>query len=156
MREWGIEQVVRDSRIAMIYEGTNEIQAIDLLVRKVMADEGAGLARLLSRLAADLDGARLFDRQLRAAMDRLQSLTAAVCAAARGDAEQPYWIAGDYLRATALVLLGWAWCRIGASAAGAEPRWQAPRLAFERWVWPELALRLDIIESNSRETAAAA
>ena len=37
MREWGIEQIVRDARVAMIYEGTNEIQAIDLLVRKVLA-----------------------------------------------------------------------------------------------------------------------
>jgi alkylation response protein AidB-like acyl-CoA dehydrogenase len=36
VREWGIEQVLRDARIAMIYEGTNEIQAIDLLVRKVV------------------------------------------------------------------------------------------------------------------------
>ena len=41
VREWGIEQIVRDSRVAMIYEGTNEIQAIDLLVRKVLADGGA-------------------------------------------------------------------------------------------------------------------
>ena len=40
VREWGIEQVLRDARIAMIYEGTNEIQAIDLLVRKVAADRG--------------------------------------------------------------------------------------------------------------------
>jgi alkylation response protein AidB-like acyl-CoA dehydrogenase len=36
VREWGIEQIVRDARVAMIYEGTNEIQAIDLLVRKVL------------------------------------------------------------------------------------------------------------------------
>jgi alkylation response protein AidB-like acyl-CoA dehydrogenase len=40
VREWGIEQIVRDARVAMIYEGTNEIQAIDLLVRKVLADGG--------------------------------------------------------------------------------------------------------------------
>jgi alkylation response protein AidB-like acyl-CoA dehydrogenase len=40
VREWGIEQVVRDARVAMMYEGTNEIQAIDLLVRKLMADGG--------------------------------------------------------------------------------------------------------------------
>jgi len=44
VREWGIEQVLRDSRIAMIYEGTNEIQAIDLLVRKVLGDQGRALA----------------------------------------------------------------------------------------------------------------
>src|ERR1035437_4610207 len=47
MREWGIEQVVRDARVTMIYEGTNEIQAIDLLLRKVMPDGGRGLFTLL-------------------------------------------------------------------------------------------------------------
>jgi alkylation response protein AidB-like acyl-CoA dehydrogenase len=47
IHEYGIEQLVRDSRIALIYEGTNEIQAIDLLLRKVMPDGGTRLAALL-------------------------------------------------------------------------------------------------------------
>jgi alkylation response protein AidB-like acyl-CoA dehydrogenase len=47
VREWGVEQIVRDARVAMIYEGTNEIQAIDLLVRKVLPDGGTGLNALL-------------------------------------------------------------------------------------------------------------
>ena len=61
VRETGVEQSVRDSRIAMIYEGTNEIQAIDLLQRKVLADGGQGLTELmqqeltaLPRMDADL------------------------------------------------------------------------------------------------------
>jgi alkylation response protein AidB-like acyl-CoA dehydrogenase len=41
VHDYGIEQTVRDSRIAMIYEGTNEIQAIDLVMRKVL-DDGWG------------------------------------------------------------------------------------------------------------------
>jgi alkylation response protein AidB-like acyl-CoA dehydrogenase len=45
--EWGIEQNVRDARIAMIYEGTNEIQAIDLLMRKVLGDGAQALGCLL-------------------------------------------------------------------------------------------------------------
>ena len=44
---------MRDSRIAMIYEGTNEIQAIDLLQRKVLDDGGANLDSLLALLEAD-------------------------------------------------------------------------------------------------------
>lgn len=50
VREWGVEQIVRDARVSMIYEGTNEIQAIDLLVRKVLADGGQGLGMLLGTL----------------------------------------------------------------------------------------------------------
>ena len=55
VHDYGIEQTVRDSRIAMIYEGTNEIQAIDLLQRKVLDDGGARLGALLDRLVADAD-----------------------------------------------------------------------------------------------------
>ena len=55
VHEYGIEQTVRDSRIAMIYEGTNEIQAIDLLQRKIMTDGGAKLLDLLSVLEQELD-----------------------------------------------------------------------------------------------------
>ena len=45
IREWGMEQYVRDARINMIYEGTNGIQALDLLGRKVLGDNGAKLKK---------------------------------------------------------------------------------------------------------------
>ncbi|MCY1371291.1 3-methylmercaptopropionyl-CoA dehydrogenase [compost metagenome] len=54
VREWGIEQHVRDARVAMIYEGTNEIQAIDLLLRKVLPDGATALRTLLAELAVEL------------------------------------------------------------------------------------------------------
>ncbi|OYU99385.1 MAG: acyl-CoA dehydrogenase, partial [Burkholderiales bacterium PBB5] len=53
VREYGIEQTVRDSRIAMIYEGTNEIQAIDLVQRKLLDDGGARAQALMAVLAED-------------------------------------------------------------------------------------------------------
>ncbi|MEK9813033.1 MAG: acyl-CoA dehydrogenase family protein, partial [Bordetella sp.] len=54
VREWGIEQIVRDSRVSMIYEGTNEIQANDLLLRKVLGDGGQQYQNLLNKLLQDL------------------------------------------------------------------------------------------------------
>ena len=144
VREWGVEQHVRDARVAMIYEGTNEIQAIDLLVRKVLADGGAGLNALLAELEAD---ARIAGNAPAAdALHALQQATTALAARCAQDATLAYHVADDYLRAVAVGLLAWAWTRIAASAP-AEPRWQAPARAFRSWVLPELAMRLGIVAS---------
>ncbi len=146
--EWGIEQIVRDSRVAMIYEGTNEIQAIDLLVRKVLADGGQGLSALLVDLAAQLPEGHAGQGRVR----RLEAVTATLVQAAPGDATLPYEVADDYLRAVALVLLDWAWARIDATPGAQVPRWQAPRQALVRHVLPEFEMRLRIIESRCAES----
>ena len=144
VREWGVEQHVRDARVAMIYEGTNEIQAIDLLVRKVLADGGAGLNALLAELEADTRTAG--NAPAADALHALQQATTALAARCAQDATLAYHVADDYLRAVAVGLLAWAWTRI-AAAAPAEPRWQAPARAFRSWVLPELAMRLGIVAS---------
>src|SRR5690606_14341747 len=51
IREWGMEQLMRDSRITQLYEGTNGIQALDYIRRKVLGDGGAELAALQDELA---------------------------------------------------------------------------------------------------------
>src|SRR5690606_20778123 len=53
VRESGLEQVVRDARIAQIYEGTNGIQAMDLIGRKVLRDGGETLGALLATLRGE-------------------------------------------------------------------------------------------------------
>jgi hypothetical protein len=142
--EWGIEQIVRDARVAMIYEGTNEIQAIDLLVRKVLADGGQGLATLLADLAAQLP----VGHAGHARIQRLHAITTTLVQAAPGDASLAFEVADDYLRAAALVLLDWAWARIDATPGADAPRWQDPRLALSRHVLPEFDMRLQIIETR--------
>jgi alkylation response protein AidB-like acyl-CoA dehydrogenase len=86
VHEYGIEQAVRDSRIAMVYEGTNEIQAIDLIQRKVVGDGGAAMARLFDRLETGCESGAL------------RSATASVVAAAARDAELALRVADDYLK----------------------------------------------------------
>ncbi|MHC9038156.1 acyl-CoA dehydrogenase family protein, partial [Cobetia marina] len=54
--EWGAEQYVRDARIAMIYEGTNGIQAMDLVGRKLYRNRGAYVARFAEQVRAELEG----------------------------------------------------------------------------------------------------
>ncbi len=155
VREWGIEQIVRDARVAMIYEGTNEIQAIDLLVRKVLADGGAGLLALLHELRADLDASHPPDALALGQLAALGELTLELVEASARDNALGFWVADDYLRATAVALLGWAWARIASvqPAAGAE-RWHRPAQAARHWVLPEFALRVAIIRARITDSDA--
>lgn len=145
VREWGIEQIVRDARVAMIYEGTNEIQAIDLLVRKIMADGGIGLNLLLDDMKAETNSETAEAGQLR-------NITSRILAAAQQDPSLGHRVADDYLRALALVLLQWAWQRIDLQLSDDTPnlkqRWQSPSKAFRQWVLPEFAMRCHIIQTQ--------
>jgi len=145
VREWGIEQIVRDARVAMIYEGTNEIQAIDLLVRKVLADEGQALGALLGELEMTMPAAS------REHIEQLRQASAELLAGRRQDAALPHAVADDYLRALALVLLEWAWAQIGVAPSACAPRWQAPAQALRRHVLPEMGMRLQIIRDRCQE-----
>ena len=142
VREWGVEQILRDARVSKIYEGTNEIQAIDLLVRKIAADQGQGLQALLARLSEQA--------RLPQAADLVQITDGLLADSTANPALLPT-VATDYLRCLALLVLDWAWQRtmaaatLEAAARGAE----CERLhkAFRSWVWPEFAMRLAMVQS---------
>jgi alkylation response protein AidB-like acyl-CoA dehydrogenase len=154
IREWGVEQVVRDARVTMIYEGTNEIQAIDLLARKVLADGGAGMSALLVELRDELDASRDNEADVQRRLAQLRYLTTTVALAARVDATLPYEVADDYLRVVMLVLMAWAWARIEGAAPDDE-RWKKPAAAFRRWVLPEFEMRLGIVKRACEAITAA-
>ncbi len=109
--DWGVEQCVRDARIAMIYEGTNQIQAIDLVVRKLVADGGRRFCAWLDTLVAGLPREARFAGAAAGQIHCLAKLARDVVAAARDDAELPFRVADDLLRATALALVAHAWAR---------------------------------------------
>jgi alkylation response protein AidB-like acyl-CoA dehydrogenase len=150
VREWGIEQHVRDARIAMIYEGTNEIQALDLLMRKVLADGGTNLFQLCDQLMLDIDGTEADGAHAIKQLNELRAITAQAIAVS----EQPTGvttlsaIAGDYLRLTHFALMGWAWRRIRAAIEADDPRWTAQDRALKSWVLPEFNMRLTIIQTQ--------
>lgn len=165
--EWGIEQILRDARITMIYEGTNEIQAIDLLVRKVLADQGQALHALVAELLADLataattttaidcggasaptcaDAAATSSAHMAAdLLTRLGQAATALCQRHTTAPEHAHWVAGDFLRATALALLAWSWAHIGRTQGADTPRWRQPEQALHAWVLPEFELRLALL-----------
>ena len=147
--EWGIEQNVRDARIAMIYEGTNEIQAIDLLMRKVVSDGGAALNAMLDALAAPLSDSE-HEAHVQHLFAQLREVThACVQTSAQADGQvRLSWIAGDYLRLATLALLAWAWTRIERAAGAHHVRWQAPAHALRAWVLPEFGMRAQIVQQQ--------
>ena len=115
IKEWGVEQVVRDARIAQIYEGTNGIQALDFVVRKVCRDGGQTLYALLDRMEATAVR-KPYRKPLRQAIARLRSVTEHVVARSRDDANVAGAVSTDFLDLTGHTLYAWLWARMAAIA----------------------------------------
>ncbi|KRB79728.1 acyl-CoA dehydrogenase [Sphingomonas sp. Root710] len=116
IREWGMEQYVRDARITQIYEGTNGVQAIDLVGRKLPLAGGAVVDGYFDLIAADLArsaGTPVTDR-VAAALSLLRETTLSLRGAG---IDQGGAAAVDYLRLFALVSMGWMWVRMADAAA---------------------------------------
>lgn len=120
IREWGMEQFVRDARIAQIYEGTNGVQAMDLVGRKLLVAGGAVVTDFLNLIAADLDaaGGSVIARETQAALQLLRDATMSLQGASVDTAGAA---AVDYLRLFALVAMGWMWTRMAAAATQDSP-----------------------------------
>jgi alkylation response protein AidB-like acyl-CoA dehydrogenase len=156
VHEFGIEQTVRDSRIAMIYEGTNEIQAIDLVQRKLLADGGQRAAALIAELRREctacevLPALQPFAAALAGQLDAWQAAMNALCAGAVDDADYPLRVADDLLAAVGHVLMAWAWARIArtaqtpalAPAAGGRTaaQWTQSASFGLQWLLPQAAV----------------
>jgi len=156
-----IEQTLRDSRIAMLYEGTNEIQANDLLVRKVLGDDGAALQSLILRYqeeanvcSADSD-CKHFSVALARVCSQLADISDELISSSAHDPEAPYFAAGEYLRIFGLVSFAFAWAR---SARLARDKSDVPFYAskletaayFFDQLRPEVNYRLALIRSGFR------
>ena len=128
IRDSGVEQYVRDARITQIYEGTNGIQALDLVGRKLPQDMGRQLRRFFhpvsEELAAALAGGDGDLAELAAplakAFGRLQTATTTIAFRGLEDPDEAAAAATDYLRLFGLVALGAMWLRM-AGIARAKP-----------------------------------
>ncbi len=117
--DWPLEQLVRDGRIPRIYEGTNGIQAMDLVGRKLGLKGGRLIGQLFdtirSFLATTPDAP--YHRELEAALKALEHATTWIAANGMQDPEQAGAAASPYLRLTALTVIAYLWSRM-ASVAG--------------------------------------
>lgn len=124
IREWGMEQLVRDCRISQIYEGTNGIQAIDLLGRKVLMDQGQKL-RKFTKMVHKFCEANAGDAQLKEFVEPLSALnkqiaeiTMNIGMAAMMNKDEAGAAATDYLRLIGHLTYGYFWAWMARVAAG--------------------------------------
>jgi alkylation response protein AidB-like acyl-CoA dehydrogenase len=172
IREWGMEQFVRDARIAMIYEGTNGVQALDLVGRKLAANGGRAL-RTYTKLVGDFIAAHTDDATLApfiAALARaLEDLQAATGWLMRNALMQPDNAGAasvPYLHLLALVMFGHMWAKIAKAALGARARGDGDgtfydnKLTTARYffshVLPETAVHRARVEAGSENLMALA
>jgi len=158
-RDFDVEQHYRDNRLNPIHEGTHGIQALDLLGRKVVMSDGAGLtlwsevasatmvrARARGGEVAELAGA------VQASIERVVTVTRSVWH--QGDAEAILAQASMYLEAFGHTVIAWMWIEQWLAAEGRtgvfyDGKRQAARY-FVRWELPRIGPQLDLVERLDR------
>ena len=120
--EWGMEQFVRDARINMIYEGTNTIQSLDLLGRKVLMDNGARLKKF-GKLVQDFieeegvkEEMQEFINPLADLGDKVTKLTMELGMKAMGNQDEVGGAAVDYLRVCGHLVFAYFFARMARIA----------------------------------------
>jgi len=136
IKEWGMEQFVRDARINMIYEGTNTIQSLDLLGRKVLSNNGATLqkfgAQVEAFIRAEMGNEAMgeFVKPLADLGQKITQLTGEIGMKAMRNADEVGAAAVDYLRVVGHMVYGYFWARMAKIAlekiAQAEQEAQRP------------------------------
>jgi len=123
IREWGMEQFVRDARIAQIYEGTNGVQAMDLVGRKLAKDGGRGVRAFFELVGRDIAEARTagdpagIAEPLEKAVGHLQAATMWLAQNGMADPNNAGAGAYAYMQLMGLVSLGWMWLKMAGVSA---------------------------------------
>jgi acyl-CoA dehydrogenase len=164
--EWGMEQFVRDARIAMLYEGANGIQAMDLVGRKLGKDGGRAVMAFFNEVTGFLkesasdEGLAGLVTPVETALGHLQQATMWFMQNALARPDNAGAGATDYMHMFGLVTLGYMWVRIakaaqaklGAGAAGEGARMAAKLVTakfFMQRLLPETAAQLARITSGA-------
>ena len=157
IREWGMEQCIRDLRIAQIYEGTNGVQSQDLIGRKTIKCEGEFLAEYISEIrdfTNSLDAELNFikDATLDAATE-VESVTKYILEATQENPEFPNSAAVDYLHVVGLLSFAYMFARIANAAKEKEGDFYQNKIAlagyFVQRILPELSVRITKVKAGS-------
>lgn len=170
--EWGMEQFVRDARIAMIYEGTNGIQALDLVGRKLAQNGGRGIRTYFevqqSFIAEHKDDERMkpFVEGMKKAVDDLQASTLWFMQNAMQNPDNAGAGSVAYMHLLGLVAIGHMWAQMAKTSFDAldgsvdDPQFYENKLATARYYFshmmPETAVHRARVEAGSETMMALA
>ena len=165
IKEWGMEQFVRDARINMIYEGTNTIQSLDLLGRKILGNNGATLKKFGKLIAALVEEEGVnetmaeFINPIAYLGDKMTKLTTELGFKGFQNANEVGAAAVDYLRVAGHLVFGYFWARSAQvalreiAAGNTDPFYQAKlqtaRFYFAK-LFPETASLMLTARSGSK------
>jgi alkylation response protein AidB-like acyl-CoA dehydrogenase len=172
IREYGVEQYVRDARIAQIYEGTNAVQALDLVGRKLPMEGGRLVRRFFELVKADVeaaqsvDGFEEFAKALGTSLHQLQKATMLLAERGFANADEAGAAATEYLQLMGYVAVGWQWLKMATvsqqklDAGEGNARFHSAKLKTARFYFarllPETATLLAAIQSGSAPIMAVA
>jgi alkylation response protein AidB-like acyl-CoA dehydrogenase len=147
IREWGMEQYVRDVRIAQIYEGTNGIQALDLMGRKIVRNGGAYAVTYFAEIrefAAGMNTANAFLKDaLLAAVDKVEATTQAVIERSKTNPDEVNAACVDYLHAFGLMSYAHMFALMVEAANGKDGAFYSNKTLLARFFVTRLLPRLD-------------
>lgn len=163
IRETGMEQFVRDARISMIYEGTNGIQALDLIGRKIMMDQGQKLRKFTKIVhkfcQAQADDAAMseFITPLQQLLKDITDLTMAIGMQAMTNRDEVGAAAVDYLRLLGHLVYGYFWARMAKVALTKQASAAAPfyvaKLATARFYYSRLMTETATLKASIQSGA---
>ncbi len=157
IREWGMEQCIRDLRISQIYEGTNGLQSQDLIGRKTIKCAGAFIAEYIAeirdevnQLGSDLNFIK--DATLDAATE-VESITQYILEQSKENADYSNGVAVDYLHAVGLLSFSYMFAKIANAASQKDGEFFANKVQLARYfvarILPDLKARLVRIQSST-------
>lgn len=125
VREWGQEQLVRDTRISQIYEGTNGVQAMDLLARKVAGSKGQLVKVFVEEVqtyiaSSHAENMQEFIEPLTQALTELENLTHDILLSAQANPEELGCAANDYLHVFGYTAMAFVWAKMVEVALNAD------------------------------------
>lgn len=156
IREWGQEQLVRDVRITQIYEGTNGIQALDLVGRKIVGNGGAYynlFADEIRQFIASCDSSvNEFTQPLSAALDTLDELTRWVLDRSRSNPNEIGAASVEYLHVFGYTAYAYLWAMMAKAALGKEQEedFYASKLGTARFFFARLLPRIHSLNASVR------